>query len=250
MKAKSRVFGLTLWLIALFGMQEALMAPGLFGEANAQAVDLPRVERGTDGSFADLMYERRSVRRYASGELDMEQISQILFAAQGVTRQKRFRTVPSAGALYPLEVYLVAGKVQGLEAGVYKYEPHGHRLLPVSLGDKRRELAQESYSQMWIAQAQAVLVVCAVYERVTGKYGSRGERYVHIEAGCAAQNVSLAGYSLGLGSTVVGAFSDRGVQKVIGAQNKEEPLIVMPVGRLKETERISQNLDATKSSRE
>ena len=236
MKAKSRVFGLTLLLLALFGMQEGVMAPSLHGRTNQEVVDLPQVERGTDGSFSDLMYERRSVRRYASGELDMEQISQILFAAQGVTRQKRFRTVPSAGALYPLEVYLVAGKVQGLGAGVYKYEPHGHELLPVSSGDKRRELAQESYNQMWIAQAQAVLVICAVYERVTGKYGSRGERYVHIEAGCAAQNVSLAGYNLGLGSTVVGAFSDRGVQGVIGTKNKEEPLIVMPVGRLDESE--------------
>ncbi|MGM0681372.1 MAG: SagB/ThcOx family dehydrogenase [Thermodesulfobacteriota bacterium] len=208
------------------------MTSNLFGKTNSKSIELPKVERGKASSFTDLLYRRRSVRRFADGELTLEQISQILFAAQGITRKNRFRTSPSAGALYPLEVYLVAGQVQGLEPGIYKYRPHGQEMVAVSFGDKRDELARQSYGQMWIAQAQAVVVICAVYERVTGKYGDRGVRYVHIEAGCAAQNLSLAGYGLGLGSTVVGAFSDSGVEKVIGTQKKEQPLIVMPVGLL------------------
>jgi SagB-type dehydrogenase family enzyme len=129
-----------------------------------------------------------------------------------------------------LEVFVAAGDVQGLESGVYKYRPHGHELVRVASGDRREALASQSYGQMWIAEAQAVMVICAVFERVTGKYGRRGQRYVLIEAGCAAQNVSLAGYSLGVGSTVVGAFSDSGVARIVQAKDSEEPLIVMPLG--------------------
>ncbi|MFP4049685.1 MAG: SagB/ThcOx family dehydrogenase, partial [Desulfovermiculus sp.] len=168
----------------------------------------------------------------ASGSVSLEQISRVLFAAQGITRNNRYRTVPSAGALYPLELYLVSGEVSGLETGVYRYRPRGHELVQVTSGDKRQALAGQAYQQKWVAEAQAVVVITAVYERVTGKYGQRGERYAHIEAGCAAQNLSLAGYNLGLGSTVVGAFSDQGVAEVIKAGEKERPLIVMPVGLL------------------
>ncbi len=233
MKATYRFWGLTVLLLVVCGMQEGLMSSNLYGKSNpTKSIELPKVERGKAGSFTDLLHRRRSVRRFADGELTLEQISQILFAAQGITRKNRFRTAPSAGALYPLEVYLVAGQVQGLEPGIYKYRPQGQEMVPVSFGDKRDALARQSYSQMWVAQAQGIVVICAVYERVTGKYGERGERYVHIEAGCAAQNLSLAGYGLGLGSTVVGAFSDSGVKRAIGAQEKEQPLIVMPVGLL------------------
>ena len=93
-----------------------------------------------------------------------------------------------------------------------------------------KELAQQSYRQMWVAEAQAVVVICAVYGRVTAKNGQRGVRYAHIEAGCVAQNISLEGINLGLGSTVVGAFSDSGVAEIIKADEDEVPLIVMPVG--------------------
>ena len=208
------------------------MAPELFAQTESQAMDLPAVERKKPGSFSDLMYKRSSVRNFSRGTISLEQVSKILFAAQGITRGGNYRTVPSAGALYPLEVYLAAGQVQGLEPGVYKYRPKGHRLEPVAKKDRRRELAQEAYGQMWIAKAQAILVICGVYERVTGKYGERGRRYVHIEAGCAAQNFSLEGFNIGLGSTVVGAFSDEGVAGVIEAEDREKPLVVMPLGLL------------------
>ncbi|MFW6326427.1 MAG: SagB/ThcOx family dehydrogenase [Desulfovermiculus sp.] len=202
-----------------------------YAQASDEVIALPEV-KPESGSLTNLMYERRSVRTFASGSVSLEQISRVLFAAQGITRNNRYRTVPSAGALYPLELYLVSGEVSGLETGVYRYRPRGHELVQVTSGDKRQALAGQAYQQMWVAEAQAVVVITAVYERVTGKYGQRGERYAHIEAGCAAQNLSLAGYNLGLGSTVVGAFSDQGVAEVIKAGEKERPLIVMPVGLL------------------
>jgi SagB-type dehydrogenase family enzyme len=220
------LLGLALLLLGL------LPHPVPAAAAGTERVDLPEVRRGEPGTFSDLLHRRRSVRSFAEGQMSLEQVSQVLFAAQGITRRGRFRTAPSAGALYPLEVYLVAGSIRGLEDGVYRYEPHGHELAGVAAGDRRRELAREAYGQMWVAEAQAVLVICAVYERVTGKYGERGVRYVHMEAGCAAQNVSLEGYTLGLGSTVVGAFSDSGTADVIQAKPDEKPLIVMPVGLL------------------
>ena len=222
-------------VIFTFCPLEVLVPSNVYGQTNQESIDLPKIKSMENGSLTDLLYQRRSVRNFSPGEITLDQVSRILFSAQGITRQNRFRTVPSAGALYPLEVYLVTGSVQGLEAGVYAYRPHGHELIQVSSGDRREELAGQCYGQMWVAEAQAVVVICAVYDRVTGKYGQRGERYAHIEAGCAAQNVSLTGYSLGLGSTVVGAFSDKGVAEVVQAAGREEkPLVVMPVGLMSE----------------
>lgn len=219
-------------MILSFSLEEVSMVSKLFGQSAALAMELPAVERKEPGSFSDLLYRRSSVRNFSPGTVSLEQVSKILFAAQGITRDGRFRSVPSAGALYPLEVYLVAGQVQGLEPGVYKYRPEGHQLIPGKAGDQRGELARQAYGQTWVAKAQAAVVICAVYERVTGKYGERGHRYVHIEAGCAAQNVSLEGFNIGLGSTVVGAFSDEGLARVIGAAGSEQPLILLPVGLL------------------
>ncbi len=225
---------LSFLIIMTIGFQEVLMPSNLWGQVSKDAIQLPEVSSGRGQTFVDLMYERRSVRRFAPGEITLQHLANILFAAQGITRQNRFRTVPSAGALYPLEVYVVSGAVQGLADGVYAYRPQGHELIQVASGDLRQDLARHCYGQMWVAQAQAVVVINAVYSRVTGKYGGRGERYAHIEAGCAAQNVSLAGYNLGLGSTVVGAFHDTEVADLVQAGKGEVPLIVMPVGRLDE----------------
>jgi len=233
MNKKYLFFTVMVLFLFTFSMQEVFMPLNLLGETKNRVIELPEVSSGKKESFVDLMYERRSERRFHQGEMTLEQVSHLLFAAQGITRQNRFRTVPSAGALYPLEVYLVSGAVQGLEAGVYAYRPQGHQLVQVTTGDMRYDLAGHCYRQMWVAEAQVVIVITSVYERVTGKYGKRGERYAHIEAGCVVQNVSLAGYSLGLGSTVVGAFSDKAVADLVRAGKGEEPLIVLPVGLLK-----------------
>jgi SagB-type dehydrogenase family enzyme len=228
----TKVRGVMFILLGCLLLQSALTPVLCSQEHEAEGISLPKIKPGEQDSFSELMFERRSVRHFGSGEMTLNQVAELVFAAQGITRQDRYRTVPSAGALYPLEIFVLTGPVQGLEAGVYHYQPHGHQLLPVRSGDRRQELARQAYQQMWVAEAQTIVVMCAVYERVTQKYGQPGMRYVHIEAGCAAQNVSLAGYSMGLGSTVVGAFDQKEVAEVIDADQNVRPLIVLPVGLL------------------
>jgi SagB-type dehydrogenase family enzyme len=168
----------------------------------------------------------------------MAQLSQLLWAAQGITDERRgFRAAPSAGALYPLDVYAVVGEggVEGLRAGVYRYYPAKHGLEIISTGDKRRQVANAALSQMWIATAPVVFVITAEYERITRKYGERGIRYAHIEVGHVGQNIFLQAGALGLGAGIVGAFRDASVAEAIGAPKEHEPLIIMPV-RYKEKE--------------
>ncbi|MBU0680635.1 MAG: SagB/ThcOx family dehydrogenase [Proteobacteria bacterium] len=174
---------------------------------------------------------RVSTRNYEVESLSLTQLSQLLWAAQGVTRASGQRTAPSAGALYPLEVYVACGHVQGLEVGLYHYQPHGHSLGLVVNTDLRQELASAALGQGSIAQAAVNLVLTAVYERTAAKYGSRASRYVHMEIGHVAQNIYLQAVSLGLGTVVVGAFDDDRVQHLLKLQ-EEMPLAIMPVGRL------------------
>ncbi|MCK4929106.1 MAG: SagB/ThcOx family dehydrogenase [Methanosarcinales archaeon] len=175
---------------------------------------------------------RRSIRNYKDEALTMSEVSQLLWAAQGITNARGFRTAPSAGALYPLEVYVVAGNVEGLPAGVYKYRPQGHELEMVAEGDVRPDLCAAAVNQECVEDGAAVLVFAAVYERTTGKYGERGVRYVHMEVGHAAQNVYLQAVSLGLGTVVVGAFDDEEVERLLQMGDDERALCIMPVGRL------------------
>ena len=205
---------------------------GPHGAAAQEKISLPQIEPGEPGSLSDLLYKRRSVRSFGLGQLRLEEVARLLFAAQGITREGFYRTIPSAGALYPLEIYVVAGEVRDMEKAVYHYRPGDHELIRVRDGDRREEIARAALGQMWVAEAQAVLVVSAVYERTTGKYGERGSRYVHVEAGCAAQSVGLQAADLGLGTTVVGAFHDDETARIIGAQNGARPLLLLPVGRL------------------
>jgi len=155
----------------------------------------------------------------------------LLWAAQGITDPSVGRTAPSAGALYPLEVYVLAGTVTGLAHGIYKYKPQGHELVKVADGDKRAELSRAALGQAWIRDAAAVIVFSAVYERTTQKYRERGLRYVHIEIGHAAQNVALQAVSLKLGTVPIGAFYDEEVKKVVKMGDREQPLYIMPVGK-------------------
>jgi SagB-type dehydrogenase family enzyme len=141
------------------------------------------------------------------------------------------RTAPSAGALYPLELYLVAGHITGLDAGVYRYVPARHQLTPVLAGDVRLALARAALDQDCVGQAAATLVFTAVTRRTTRKYGERGLRYVHIEVGHAAQNVFLQASALALATVTVGAFDDDAVARLLQLTREEAPLYLMPVGR-------------------
>ncbi len=194
-------------------------------------VELPPPRHQSDTSVEEALLNRRSVRDYTGEPLTLAEVSQLLWAAQGTTDPKGFRTVPSAGALYPLEVYLVVGDVTGLAPGVYRYLPDGHTIVPVAAGDRRAELAKAAVDQEWVEEAAVDLVFTAVPERTTSKYGDRGIRYVHMEVGHAAQNVYLQAGTLGLGVTVIGAFDDDRVHEIVGASPEEEPLYVISVGR-------------------
>lgn len=194
-------------------------------------VVLPEPNYEGDVSVEAALLQRRSVWSYTGEPLTLPEIAQLLWAAQGTNEPGGKRTAPSAGALYPLEVYLVAGNVTGLEAGVYRYEPQPHELIRVLAGEKREVLSQAALNQSNIRQGAVDIVITAVYARTTQKYGERGIRYVHLEAGHAAQNMYLQAVSLDLGMVVVGAFHDDQVQEVLNLPEDAEPLYIIPVGR-------------------
>ena len=184
-------------------------------------------------SVEQAIKQRRTIRRYASRALTADQLSQMLWAAGGITENKGYkRAAPSAGALYPMDLYVVAGEggVASLEAGIYHYEPGKHGLSPAAQGDMRSLVAQASLSQMWMANAPLCMVITAEYSRVMGKYGRRGIRYAMIEAGHMGQNIFLQARALGLDAGIVGAFDDNTLIKVMGIPTAHEPLLVMPVG--------------------
>ena len=200
------------------------------GATSLNEVKLPDPKTEGEISVERALLERRSVRDYREGALTLAQVAQLLWAAQGITSRKGLRTAPSAGALYPLEVYLVVGEVTGIEQGVYRYDPNVHMLYQVTEKDKRADLAGAALGQSCIEESAAVLVLTAIYERTTRKYGQRGIRYVHMEAGHAAQNVFLQATALELDVVVVGAFDDGAVMTLLQRGADEQPLYLMPVG--------------------
>ncbi len=184
-------------------------------------------------SLEEAILYRRSIREYLDKPLTLRQLSQLLWAAQGITETHwGFRASPSAGATYPLEVYVVVGEngVEGLNAGVYRYRPHSHSLVLVRSGDIRMKLYEACLNQEWVRDAPVVLVIAAEYERTTRIYGERGIRYVHMEVGHVGQNIYLEATALGLGTVAVGAFYDDDVRVIIGAPENHHPLYVMPIG--------------------
>jgi len=195
-----------------------------------EAMKLPEANHDGKMSLEKAILERRSVREFKDAPLTLAEVSQLLWAAQGMTSPSGYRTLPSAGALYPLEIFVLAGKVDGLSPGVYRYRPKNHEIEKRGEGDRRADLCTAAFNQPSIRGAPAVLVISAVFERTTSKYGDRGIRYVHMESGNASQNISLEAVSLGLGTVVIGAFNDNAVKSVVG-MSAEEPLLIMPIGR-------------------
>jgi len=190
---------------------------------------LPDPRFSSSTSVEEALLSRRSVRDYGKDSLTLEEVSQLLWSAQGKTAKWGGRTAPSAGALYPLEMYLLVGNVVGLPPGLYHYHPEDHAISLKKKKDLREELTRASLYQEQIACAPASLIIAAVYERTTGKYGKRGIQYVHMEVGSVTENIHLQAESLNLGTVIIGAFEDEKVKKVLGIQ--EEPLAIMPVGR-------------------
>jgi SagB-type dehydrogenase family enzyme len=198
----------------------------------AGMIPLPAVRHDGGASVEKVLAERRSVREYRADALPLEAVAQLLWAAQGVTRQEGGRrTAPSAGALYPLETYLVTGSVEGLAAGVYRYAPARHALVRVQDGDVRTALAGAAVAQRSVADAPVSIVITAVHARTRARYGDRTTRYVDMEVGAAAQNIALQAVSLGMGSVYIGAFRDAAVAEVLRLPADHAPLAILPVGR-------------------
>ena len=202
--------------------------------ANVPAGDvlkLPDPRTKGQVSLEEALANRRSNREFSSSPLKLEDVSQLLWSAQGITSAGGGRTAPSAGALYPLEIYLVAGNVQSLSAGIYRYQPQGQALVRIKDGDVRNELARAAVGQACVKQGAISLVIAGVYERTTAKYGDRGTEYVHLEAGHAAQDVCLQATALNLNVVTVGAFTDDHVKSTVGLSKNESPLYIIPIGR-------------------
>lgn len=196
-------------------------------------VKLPPPNLNGTMSVEEAIYKRRSIREFQSETLFLSQLSQILWAAQGTTGKDKQRAVPSAGAIYPLEIYIVTGDktVDKLRAGIYHYDTGNNALLLHLEGDSRIKLGEAALDQEFIASCPANIVICAVFSRTTDRYSKRGERYVHMEAGHVGQNISLEAVSLGLATVMIGAFQDDSISKVLHLEKQIQPLYIIPIGK-------------------
>ena len=202
----------------------------------ADYIILPLPELEGDMSVEAALANRRSRRNFQDKALSTEQLSQILWAAYGITApmpdapRGGFRTSPSAGATFPLEIYVIVGDVDGIEAGVYRYISEEHKIVRIIDGDVRSELSEAALGQVMVKDAPASVFYSAVFERATGIYGERGIMYTHMEAGHSAQNIYLQAEALGLGTVAIGAFTDDRVRQLLNLPDDEEPLYLLPFG--------------------
>ncbi len=183
-----------------------------------------------------LALRRCSVRRFSRDTpLSLEELSTVVWfslGSRGSGPGRPLRVFPSAGALYPTEAIVAVRLVDGLSQGVYRYVPEDHSLSLIGLGDVSRDLARASLSQMWVSDAQVIIVLTAVVSRMTAKYGDRGFRYIYMEAGHVGQGIYLAASAMGLGTCAIGAFFDDEVASVVGVDASSEiPLYLFPLGK-------------------
>jgi SagB-type dehydrogenase family enzyme len=223
------------WIVSFFALLMLLFPYAVWSRVygETEMITLPAPQKDGAVSVEAALNKRRSVRFFKDTPLALQSVSQLLWAAQGITDKRGFRTAPSAGALYPLELYLFAGKADGLEPGIYHYRPSDHSLLFITEGDFRETLCRAALRQDAICQAPAVFLIAGVPEKTTGKYGERGIRYVHLEAGHVAQNILLQAVSLDLGGVAIGAFSDHEVNNLLKMDKGRVPLYIVPVGMAK-----------------
>jgi SagB-type dehydrogenase family enzyme len=201
------------------GCGQTTASPGI------REIALPKPSTEEGMSLSAAIAKRRSVREFTAQKLTLEQISQLAWAAQGITDPVReYRTSPSAGATYPLELYLFTAE------GVFHYVPKGHKLIQVREEDLRRDLSVAALGQDFVRRAPLDFVITAVYARTSAKYGDRAERYVHMEVGHVAQNILLQAVALGLGAVPVGALHEQGVSDLLDLPSGETPLYIVPVG--------------------
>jgi SagB-type dehydrogenase family enzyme len=203
--------------------------PPQFKEYRGERIRLPKPSfKGM--TLEDAILKRRSVREYTSRPLTILELSQLLFSAQGVTGEAYgtlLRTAPSAGALYPIEVYAIVNSVDGLRKGIYHYSVRDHSIALIREGEFGKSAMNGALKQEMMRDAGVVFVISAIFDRVRSKYGERGYRYAYMEAGHVSQNIYLQATSLGLGSVVVGAFIDDDINELIGVDGKKEAAIAL-----------------------
>ncbi len=201
-----------------------------YPDAPRISLPVPETEGGT--SLWEILSRRRSVRDFHSRPLEDRQLSQLLWASQGVTAEQfgyQFRTVPSAGALYPVESYIVVNNVAGIPQGVYHYNVPGHALEQIREGDYRVTIARAALDQKIAYEANVVFAWTAVFDRSKWKYKQRAYRYVYLDAGHIAQTVALAAVALGLGSCQIAALYDEEVNDLLGVDGLEESALYLTV---------------------
>jgi len=195
-------------------------------------ITLPEAVKKSQISLEEALVLRRSVRRYGADPLEISHVSQLLWAAQGISNERGFRTAPSAGATFPLEMFVVVNRVNGLPEGLYHYLPQEHKLKFIRKAHMGRPLMEACLSQAMLEEASFVLVFGAIFERTTNRYGERGIRYVHNEIGHASQNVHLQAAALNLGTVVIGAYRDNEVDSILQLGSPIQTLYLMPVGHM------------------
>jgi SagB-type dehydrogenase family enzyme len=215
--------------ITIFIAMAALLFSGRedVNMAKAKEIQLPQPATKGKISLEEAISKRRSQRSFTKQELTLEEISQLLWAAQGITERRTgysLRSAPSAGALYPMEIYALT------KDAAYHYLPERHCLEVLNENDLRNDLGNAALGQSSVRDAPLDIVICAVYGRVASKYKERGKRYADIEAGHIAQNIHLQAVALGLASVPIGAFSDEAVKGVLSLAADWVPLYIIPVG--------------------
>jgi SagB-type dehydrogenase family enzyme len=198
-----------------------------------KAIKLPAPRTTGTVSVEEAIFNRRTRRTFTAKPLSMQDLSQVLWAAQGITETRwKHRAAPSAGALFPINVYIIVKKdgVEKLPTGIYKYIPEGHYLQTREEGDFNMELRKVGYSQTFFADSPICLIFAAESVRTTWKYGERGHRYIDFEAGHIAENIQLIGESMGFSVGLVGAFRDESVSALLKLKKDETPLYIIPVG--------------------
>ncbi len=234
MKRIVAIFTMTLLMFCSFNSASGQFDSSPLPVAKEEAtvvVPLPPPAVSGDLSVEEAINQRRSVRTYSDNPLKAHEIGQLVWAAQGITSSGGLRSAPSAGATYPLEIYVIAGIVEAIPAGIYRYLPQKHSLELIHSGDVREELSKAALGQPWVRDAPASLIISGLVDRTAVRYGNRAERYMLMEAGHAAENVFLQALSCHLGSVMIGAFMDEELKDLVEMGKSEQPLAIIPVGR-------------------
>ncbi len=237
---------ITLFIVGAVCLVYSQTKEGSNSNRSENTIQLPEPDLSGKITVEKALRERRSVRDYSTEALSLAELSQLLWAAQGITKAIEeppsywrgekwmggLRTAPSAGGTYPIELYIAIGNVTNVPQGLYKYDPLIHAIEKILDGDQRKNISEAALNQGSIQKGAAVLAICANVKRTAFKYGERADMYVKIEVGAVGQNICLQSVALNLGTVFIGAFHDEKVKAALHLPVDEIPLGIMPVGKI------------------